>query len=666
MFYYRIFSSEKKLMLKYLPIFFLLNYLNMFSQISDSLYNILDSLKVDSISVNAAYDSLSALDSSLVREETVLPDTLIPLQAIPLTDVSKIIVRRSFLFYNYRYTGDFPRSYLLNFIKDLAFMGQPNESFIYGVGNGGISFMQDGVLWNNRFTNSLDLNHIQSEDIDSIEIVPSPRGFLYGTYNNPVTVNFIMKDFLSREPYSRIKYYEGPYGEAMIDGKFSARIYKRWNLSFELTNRSADDRYINSDYSIWQVNTKLKYFLSNSVNLSAIYSFVDSDVGLNGGVDVDSISNITSDINSILYDNLSAPVVYPNRVRSVINHNVSLRMQAIPYTNAKLDLTTYYKYDLVEINDNRDTINTTDSNENKTIGVSLNYNQNWGFTSLQILGNYEKSDIGYNLNINGGDSVQHSWDKNYISGAAIFSGYLLDKTLIPSVFYRYTNEDISYFNPETIRNLSGYGIDITYIINNALSFYGGYSSYEQRQSDNNVNTFELGSKYISKNLFVELRYFSRRDLFLPSDFIPPFAPDAQFSLVGNVDGIGLSFSYQYWKILIESNASYYFARENDKLINLPDVQFINGIYLNDMFFDGNLKLKAGFVFYYTGQNFIPGRDINVDASNKIDFTFAGEIRRVAIVYFAWENLFNNQYFITPFYPMPERNIRFGFSWELFN
>jgi hypothetical protein len=56
----------------------------------------------------------------------------------------------------------------------------------------------------------------------------------------------------------------------------------------------------------------------------------------------------------------------------------------------------------------------------------------------------------------------------------------------------------------------------------------------------------------------------------------------------------------------------------------------------------------------------------VDPTNKLDFTLAGEIKGAAIFYFIWENLLGNQYYITPYYPMPERNIRFGLAWELFN
>jgi hypothetical protein len=230
-------------MIKSLPIFLLLIFPSAYSQSSDTLYNHSDSLKVDTSLVNEEYDSLSVNDSTKVIMATVAPDSLIPMQEKPLAEQSQTINKREFYFYNYWYTGDFLRIFSLNFIKDQAFLGQPNETFIYGVGFGGISFLEDGVLWNDRYTNVLDLNQVQSEDVDSIEIVPSPRSFLYGPYNNPATVNFIMKDFITVQPYSRIKYYEGPFGEAMIDGMFSAKIYKRWKLSFQITNRSSDDRY---------------------------------------------------------------------------------------------------------------------------------------------------------------------------------------------------------------------------------------------------------------------------------------------------------------------------------------------------------------------------------------------------------------------------------------
>ncbi|HEY7752002.1 MAG TPA: TonB-dependent receptor plug domain-containing protein, partial [Ignavibacteriaceae bacterium] len=368
-------------MFKQLTAVLFLSSFSVLPQINDSIpSNIVD--KTDSLVVSSP-DSLHFADTTSTTITPVKPDTLAPIQGEPLTNVSTIIDHRTILFNDYRYAGDLLRSFPLNFIRDQGFVGQPNETFIYGVGNSGISYLQDGVLVNNRFTNSLNLNHIQSEDIDSIEIIPSPRGFLYGPYNNPVTVNFITRDFVSPQPYTRIKYYEGYFGEAMIDGKFNARIFKRWNFGFQLTNRKFDSTYTNSEFSIWQINTKLKYFLSNSVNISAYYGYVDSRVGLNGGVDVDSISRITDDINSILYEPLRAPVLHPFQKLETLQHNFVLRTLAKLFDNSKLDLSFYYKYGFDEYL-NVPAISLRNI-ENKTMGGSILYNQEPSdFFGLQI------------------------------------------------------------------------------------------------------------------------------------------------------------------------------------------------------------------------------------------------------------------------------------------
>ena len=133
----------------------------------------------------------------------------------------------------------------------------------------------------------------------------------------------------------------------------------------------------------------------------------------------------------------------------------------------------------------------------------------------------------------------------------------------------------------------------------------------------------------------------------------------------SIAGIGINLNYHFCKLLIETNTSHYFNKKDHVSTVPPDVLFTGGIYLNDMFFEDNLYFKCGFIFYYTGK-FKPNISIDVDPSNRLDFSLTGEIKKVAIVYFVWENLFNNQYYIAPYYPMPERSIRFGVAWELFN
>ena len=648
-------------MIKYFFTFLIISFTVLYAQAHDSLLNAADSLMKDSTGVISGADSLTVYDS--LHVEKMKPDTLMPLQVKPLNESSEIINKKTFLFYNYRYAGDFLRSFSLNFINDLAFIGYPSETFIYGVGNGGISFLEDGVLRNNRYSNSLDLNNIQSEDINSIEVIRSPRGFLFGPYNNSASVNFIMKDFLSPVPYSRIKYYEGPDGEAMIDGKFSAQIYKRWNLSFEVTNRDADSSYRNSEYSLWQANVKLKYFLSNSVNMTALYSFVKSSLGLNGGVDVDSIRNITSNVDSLLYDRVSAPVIFPNRTLDVLNHNIGLRLQALPYDDSNVELSLYYKYSQDETDNSHDSLKEKYSYEVKTLGANLNFIQRAGIFTGRIISNWEKNKLSVS-SYTSYDRVLNTTDYNYFSAAGILSLHLFDSTFVPSVFYKYFNRTYRYFGEDMNSGNSGYGADILYNPLEELSFYIGYSIYSQDNNDDQKN-FELGIKGKTENLLVDVQYFDREN-FYPYSLYYMLVPGPHSELpYKSIAGIGLNLNYRFWKLLIETNTSHYFNKKDHISTVPPDVQFIGGIYLNDMFFEENLYLKSGFIFYYTGK-FKPDISIDVDPSNKLDFSLVGEIKKVAIVYFTWENLFNNQYYITPYYPMPERSIRFGVAWELFN
>ncbi len=628
-------------------------------QDADSLFNqnIQTILDTNFVNIN---DTTAISDTVITATARV--DTLIPIQGMPLTDVSSIINRSTFLFDQYRYTGDLLRSFSLNFVKDLGFTGYPNETFIYGVGNNGISYLQDGVFWNNHSTNSLDLNLIQSENIDSIEIVPSPRGFLYGSYNNPVTVNFITRDFLPPVPYARVRYYEGPDGEAMIDGKFSAMVAKRWNYSFQLTNRSKDETYQNTDLSLWQFNTKLKYFLSNSINLQAYYYYVDKEQGLNGGVDYDSLSRSSDDPNADLYDPIFAPVVSPNQKLDILQHNVGLRTLAKPFDDSQLDLSFYYRYGLDKLSDFRDSLDIMEDKENKSYGAVLNYYYSYDFSTLQLFGNYEK------LNNKFGEN--YSFDDEHYNIGALIAFHTLDNMIKLSLFYKIGHwEGIN-------EDYEGFGVDFKYSLNQILVLYAGYSLRDEVWTNEQVPSFETGIQIKYSNLMLDLKYASNEYYnYLYWHGGPELYRE---ELPEKIKSIGLTFNYKYWLFLLETNTSYYVktdyhnSLENyvDESVNIPDWQFTGGLYVNDIFFDGNLDLKAGFKFYYTGEINSSVRwwwgSTVVEPTNKLDFNLAGEIQKVAIFYFQWENLFGNQYYITPYYPMPERNIKFGLAWELFN
>lgn len=641
----------------------LILYTTAFTQIVDSVKT---GFKVPDDSISVRKDTLTTPDSSLVKAK---PDSIKALQYLPLTSKSYLLKRTDLLMSEYKYTGDYLRLFPFNFIKDLGFTGQPNETFLYGLGNSSISFLLDGVSTNERYYNSLNLNLLQSEDIDSIEVIPLPRGFLYGNYNNPVSINFITRDFITSQPYSRIRYYQGPNRETMLDGIFNLRMTSRLITTFEITNRIVDSTFDNSEFSIWQGKIKLKYLLSNDVNIIASYNYNDYKAGYSGGVDVDSIRRTGANINNILYDPVQAPVIFPNGKVAALTHLPRLRLLIKQSDWLRNDISFYYFYSK---NENNSFVN--EGIKDKVFGVDIKNLLKYDVFDIKLNLAYENSDIFrqysfYDLNESArvyAPSVNFKY--NTLSAAAIISTKIGNDLITPSVFYKFssvTKYPGRIIIEDSSSNVStGLGFDVSIKANNYFDFYFGSSVFKSYYSDKNNLLLEAGVKFTSDIFTANLRYFKNQytyEAYTGGNFF-------DYIQFGDVNGLGLNLKLDLWKILIESNSSYY-KKVSNNLIGVPEVQTQTGVYYKNLVFDDNLDLKTGFVFYYTGKNNVYTFEhglLSVPSSNKVDFTLAGEIQKRAIVYFLWQNLFDNNYYITPYYPMPGRSIRFGVAWELFN
>lgn len=640
---------------------FLLSSLTL-AKINDSL-SAENNFLVDS--TFSSYDSLSVSDSIAVAR----PDSIAPINAAILSDKSFLVTNKEISRLEYRYTGDYLRLFSFNFIKDLGFPGQPNETFLYGVGNSAVSYLMDGISYNQRQDNSLNLNLIQSEDIDSIEVLPLPRGFLYGAYNNPVSVNFITKDFLPLQPYSRIRYYQGSNRESLIDGLFNIRVTKKIITSFELTNRIVDSTYANTEYSIWQGKVKLKYLLSNSVNLIASYNFNNYKAGYSGGVDVDSIKSVTSDVESVLYDYNRAPVVYPNGELKTKTNLARLRILAEPFDWLNIDGSVFYYLNKFEQN----AINRL-STEGETYGLNLFNNAKYKWLSLKFNIDYEKRNVNSKRTfVNSPEDWQNGevvkdYSADIFSVAFIASADLINGAFVPSVYYKTSSYNLNFSQPLTAEekyNSQGVGLDLNVKTNLNIDFYAGASVFKPyKVEDFDYSLLEVGVRYKNDFIFSGLKYFI-------NEYSYGFYTGGMFFdyiSYGDLSGVGIDLKLNYWKLLLESFSSFY-SNANNKLSSVPDFQTQTGLYFKSKLFNDNLDLKTGFLFYYVGKNNVYTNEhgfLEVPSSYKLDFTLAGEIQKTAIVYFLWQNLFENEYYLTPYYPMPTRNIRFGIAWELFN
>ncbi len=671
--------------------------------ISDSVKFLSDSIKISSDSVAVISDTLNT-DTPQKDSTKIIYKEIIPIYNIPFNSHSFFIKQNEIENYGYRYSANLFEFFPLSFLRDLGISGMPNELLIYGTGANDISFISNGFTANNRMFNSLDLNEIQSEQIDSIEIIPSYKSFIYGTSMNSVAVNFINLERFgtsqSKAPFTRIRYYQAPSEEAMIDFIYNAFVSNKLTLFFDITNRSADTRFTSlrnfpgADFNAsnsWKATARINYFLSNKFNIGIDYKHIKLYSSLYGGIYIDSVQNITENINELLYNNAEAPLNYVNRYQKVKSH-----FSQITFTNKFIEnntnkISAYFKFDQTEfrLNENSQVPGLQrifNNNKYNLYGVDVNNHYENRIINFNTFANFEKTD--FDLDFIGRNKYLNSFK---LSGTAGFN--LFNNLFYPSLFAGYQNYDGKYF--------TGSGADVNLRILNSFVYHIGYSDFqkpysliekefykENDHSSKEVFSFETGIKFSGESTLANLIYFYRN---IENELVPLINQDSisAFQKVENqIHGVGLKFNQKLWKIILNLNpAFYYSAFDSKRNFRIPEFTFNGSIFYNDILFDDNLNLHTGFLLKSFGKLDFTGYDFerytsginsyfesNDFFSNSfktnstliVDFSIIGTIRRQATLYFTIENIFDKKYFIIPFYPMFERGMRLGFSWEFLN
>jgi hypothetical protein len=639
----------------------------------------------------------TAKDTSSAKKRPAL----IPLKISPLQEkiLRNMTIRRNILeATDYRSTADFTTSMPFGFLRDFGSVGQPNESIIWGHGFNGVTFLNDGISINTRLSNSLDLNLFQSESIDSIEVIPLVRGFLFGGMNNPVAVNFMSREININKPYSKIKFYQAPNSEGMIDGLFCITPINRLNVTFEITNQSTSPYYKNTDLSNWLGSLRLRYLVNKDLNIFVGYKYHQTEVQLNGGVDVDSLTNYfdPSEFNADLYSNIKAPVRFGDRYQKVSGHNFNIRVLSNMLENAPTDVSLYYQTGLTEFRQNEYSTlsgiaSIIDDNKSETIGANLRQDFRIDGIKLTSISNTERTKYDTPL-------LEKEIVKSHFSESAMAAFSFLDKKFEPTLFAKY----LYYSN----KSYLGFGADAIFEIAQSFKLFGGLSSFEKPYSvweerftlpsinlnKQRINTLEIMGSVENNLVRGTFGYFNQTT----SNSLMPAIITPQASLNDKVvyydsrnlslQGINLKFYLKIWKILLLTNSSYYLSSSDRHDYNLPDFTSEGGVYYIDTVFNNNLRLKLGFNYYSIGKQDYSITDFeksitsnyyyntstqtaslmsNSQFSSKIqlDLFIAGRIQKSAIVYIVWQNFLNQQYFIAPYYPKQPRSFRFGVAWE---
>jgi outer membrane receptor protein involved in Fe transport len=253
------------------------------------------------------------------------------------------------------------------------------------------------------------------------------------------------------------------------------------------------------------------------------------------------------------------------------------------------------------------------------------------------------------------------------------------------------------------KSYTGIGADATLKIIKGLSLFAGASrsarlpTYEELYwTDSSVTRtmpilaekhlqLETGAEFtFGDNSFLRASYFHRTvdDAIQIVSYSTPsihVSPALAFTNVPQVvtSGIEAKVGLRIWVVYLEGVGTYMIQSSGGFDTQLfPHVWANGGIYYWKKLLKGKLELKVGFKGRYQsshlGAEFNPellayvlskGPALGQAASG--DFFLSAHIGD-AYIHFVWENLTSVQYFSTPFYPILDREIRIGVSWEFLN
>jgi len=605
-------------------------------------------------------------------------------------DASKFLTKEDLHWLDYRYLGGVLESVPGTFVREQNSAGQYNQLNIRGADWRSITITMDGRPLNDPASGIFNLFHFTTEYADRIEVITGPRAFIYGLNSTGGAINFVTKNYNSNRPFSKLNYSETGYNYQYSDGTFSQNISRKVNFTFGFQHQGTDGKFLNSAHEAWNARVKFRYNFSRDFNVILSECHTATVTQLNGGVDyalsgpvngLDPFRTTLKNLDS--YEKITRNDMDLSFVGTFLGDSVNVSI-----------LTLYYSHSIREYRDEEDPTSSTTNrffvksdHVTSWMGARLSQNFDTEFQRFSLGGNVELRQIEGSPNLGNRRNVIGSfWAKEEL---------LLTDRLALAAFGRYDQ----YLK----KGYTGIGSDATLEMTDNLSFFGGVSlsrrmpNYQELfWTDSAVSRvapieaekhmqFEAGAEMtFPDKSYIRASYFHRtvEDAIQIIPYTTQAAhifPSLAFAKAPKVvtNGFEVKVGMRLWKLYLEGTGTYMIQTSGGFKTQLfPKVWANGGIYYWHTLLNKKLELKVGFRGRYQSSHF--GAEFNpevlayvVNSSPALgqaamgDFFVTAHIGD-AYIHLMWENLTGIQYFSTPFYPVLERAVRVGVSWEFLN
>jgi outer membrane cobalamin receptor len=629
---------------------------------------------------------VSKIDSLAEAKKDSLPLRIFPIPLVGSIDKKlspEFLITDSIInFFDYKLASDLFSMNNGVFTRDLGSPGQFSALNINGMEGREISFLADGVPLREPMNGLYDMNLYPLEHAERIEFIADTRAFLYDINSTGGVINFVSRSKKEIRPYSRIHYNESAYGYSLFDGMFSQDIYRGVNTTAGVQHSTTKGRFNNSDFDAWNLRMKIRYNMSNSFNMYASTMYNQTVLGLNGGdINLNQLllqngGNLDSVVNQYAYEKITR-----------YDHQLGLAMKITSDSTLVSTLTMYHSSSLREYRE------PVDATTPEIFTVKQDHQSQWygaRFSHFLTLGQ-QRFDLNAEVERRGviaspvtgrqldTRTALYGKSETFLFGHINFAGY--------SRIDRYLDQS----------RLS-YGADAGINPDTNFYFFGGFShSYrfptiEERFWNDRIlssasfsapteqhDLLEAGIRIRnSETVSGELKYFHRDihdGIIIAAD--SGTSPSFHYAIDPKltVHGVSGNLSIRIGKFFAEGSGQ--FINYSDSSVSLvPHLTGTGGLYYWTELLDGHLHLKTGLrgrlVPSYLApgydpevQYFLPGKSTETDLVGLMDVIFIAKIGS-AYIHLVWNNFFDRKYYITSIYPMPDRALQFGVSWEFAN
>ncbi len=568
------------------------------------------------------------------------------------------------------------------YVRELGSIGQPSQLTLRGLGWQQIAVLMDGRTMSDPLLGTVNLNFFPLESVQRLEYEASGKAFLQGLNSTGGVLNIFTPDYYTNRPYSKIRYSEGGYSFLSADGIFSQNLSRTVNLAASFQRRTLDGRFPNSNYEAWNARAKLRYLISEKANLLLSETYNGTELGLNGGVDL--LNTSSGDV----FDELRATVRNTDSFEKVRRHDLTgiLGLRLLPDTLSVTTFTFYYSNNLREYRDEENRQNPNGiliQSDHRSSWYGIKFNQKlrkWG-KNFSLGGEILRREVNESPNVGSLHETSFSLtgrSETTLSNltAAVFGRYdrlrdenfasygaTLDLQVLPSLS-AFSSYSISYRTP-TIQELYWNGPGIA-------------RELPLEKAKNRL--FEVGfSSDMGEVLHLRATYFNRRIdnsiVALPVDkggiFPSVVVRNVPDEMLEGVDG---KIQIMLWRFSAQAVYTYLNHHRNGIEKRIYPKVFANGeIAFRTELFQDHLDLQVGlrgkFFTEQYGEQFNPetmmyveNRTSTFGPSGSADLFLIGKVGN-AILHFVLENITDQRYMLTPYFPMQNRKVRFGVAWE---